>query len=110
MLPDSRCENLRTRLAEIDVDSLTVDERPHLLEQVWESLFWSARDVPLTGWQRAELDRKLDELDHERETVGIPWEAVVDRIHSSRWGPWSSARTEPWTWRLAFMPGSARGA
>ncbi len=54
-------------LPEIDFDSLTVDERLRLLERVWESLSQSARDVPLTAEQQAELDRRLDELDGEEE-------------------------------------------
>ena len=71
-------------LPEIDLDSLTVEERLHLLERVWESLSQSPGDVPLTAEQQVELDRRLDELDAEQEPAGIPWEEVFDRIRMSR--------------------------
>lgn len=71
-------------LPELDLDSLSVDERLRLLEQVWESLSRSGRGVPLTHEQQAELDQRLDELDAEDEPKGIPWEDVVRRIRSSR--------------------------
>ena len=71
-------------LPELDLDSLSVDERLRLLERVWESLSRSDRDVPLTPAQQAELGKRLDELDSEDEPQGIPWEEVVRRIRSTR--------------------------
>ena len=71
-------------LPELDLDNLSVDERLRLLEQVWESLSRSGRDVPLTSAQQAELDRRLDELDTESEPAGIPWEELVRQIRSAR--------------------------
>ena len=52
-----------------------------LLEQLWESLSATPGAVPLTGAQRQELDRRLDELDRDGP-VGIPWEEVLQRIRS----------------------------
>ena len=71
-------------LPEIDLDSLSVDERLRLLERVWESISRSAPDVPLTADQQIELDRRLDELDAEAEPEGIPWEDVLQQIRSAR--------------------------
>ena len=71
-------------LPELDLDSLSVDERLRLLEQVWESLARSGRDVPLTPEQQAELDHRLDELDTEDVADGIPWEEVLRQIRSAR--------------------------
>ena len=66
-------------LPSIDIENLTTDERLRLLEDVWESLRRRPAEVPLTEAQREELDRRLDELDHEGP-VGIPWEEVERRI------------------------------
>jgi putative addiction module component (TIGR02574 family) len=65
----------------LDIASLTPEERLSLLEQLWDSLAAAPDTVPLTEAQRAELDRRLDELDREGP-VGIPWEEVLSRIRS----------------------------
>ena len=63
----------------LDIASLTLDERLRLLEQLWDSLAAKPEGIPLTDAQRAELDRRLDELDGEGP-VGIPWDEVLSRI------------------------------
>jgi putative addiction module component (TIGR02574 family) len=65
----------------VDIASLTPEERLHLLEQLWESLAAKPEALPLTDAQRAELDRRLDELEAEGP-VGIPWDEVLSRIRS----------------------------
>ena len=65
----------------IDIGSLSSEERLRLLEEVWESLSATPEAIPLTNAQREELDRRLDELDHEGP-IGIPWEEVLHRIRS----------------------------
>ncbi|MBN2205331.1 MAG: addiction module protein [Thermoleophilia bacterium] len=47
----------------IDIDKLAPDERLRLIEQLWESLREHPEAVPVTAAQRAELDRRLDELE-----------------------------------------------
>jgi len=64
---------------ELDIAALSPDERLSLLEQLWDSLAREPEAVPLTQAQRAELDRRLDDLEAEGP-VGIPWEEVLDRI------------------------------
>lgn len=71
-------------LPELDLDRLSVDDRLRLLEEVWESLSRSGREIPLTPEQQAELSRRLDELDAEDGPKGIPWEEVVRRIRAPR--------------------------
>ena len=66
-------------MASIDIASLSVEERLRLLEELWESLSAKPEALPLTGAQREELDRRLDDLDREGP-VGIPWEEVLGRI------------------------------
>ena len=63
----------------INIESLTPEERLRLLEKLWDSL--SDGDVPLTVAQRAELDRRLDEMEREGPT-GIPWEEVLRRLQA----------------------------
>ena len=63
----------------IDITRLSLEERLELLDQVWESLSRSQESIPLTSAQRAELDRRLDDLEREGPT-GIPWEDVLRRI------------------------------
>jgi len=66
---------------DLDIASLTPEERLGLLEELWESLAAAPEKVPLTEAQRAELDRRLDDLEREGP-VGIPWEDVLSRIRS----------------------------
>lgn len=65
----------------LDITSLTPEERLSLLEELWDSLAATPEAVPLTESQRAELDRRLDDLDR-KGPVGIPWEEVLNRIRS----------------------------
>ncbi len=64
---------------EIDIGSLSVDERLQLVEKLWESLTATPDTIPFTAAQRAELNRRLDDLERDGG-VGIPWEEVVSRI------------------------------
>lgn len=62
-----------------DIHGLSTEDRLRLLEEIWESLSDDPDAIALTDAQRAELDRRLDELDREGP-VGIPWEEVLRRI------------------------------
>jgi putative addiction module component (TIGR02574 family) len=66
-------------MSTIDITRLTPDERLRLLEQLWDSLSPTPDALPLTSAQRAELDRRLDELEQEGP-AGIPWDEVMRRI------------------------------
>jgi putative addiction module component (TIGR02574 family) len=63
----------------LDIASLTPEERLDLLEELWDSLAATPEAIPLAGTQRAELDRRLDDLECEGP-VGIPWDEVLGRI------------------------------
>jgi putative addiction module component (TIGR02574 family) len=67
--------------AAIDFDALSTDERLNLLEDLWASLSKNPAAVPLTDAQRAELDRRLDDVEQDGPT-GIPWEEVLARIQT----------------------------
>ena len=64
----------------IDVTKLLPEERLRLLEELWDSL--SDEDIPLTTAQRAELDRRLDDLEREGPR-GISWEDVLERLQNN---------------------------
>ena len=66
---------------DVDIASLTFEERLSLLEELWDSLAAGPEALPLTPAQRVELDRRLDDLDAEGP-VGIPWDEVLSRIRS----------------------------
>lgn len=61
------------------IDHLTTEQRLELIERLWDSLSATPESIPLTDAQRAELDRRLDDLEQEGP-VGIPWDEVLQRI------------------------------
>ena len=63
----------------LQIEKLSSEERLRLIEQLWESLRATPEAIPLTDAQRAELDRRLDELDRG-DVEGIPWNEVLRRI------------------------------
>jgi len=65
----------------IDIHHLTVEERLALLGEIWDSL--RPEDLPLTRDQRAELDRRLDDLETD-PNPGIPWDTVLRKIRDRR--------------------------
>jgi putative addiction module component (TIGR02574 family) len=67
--------------AALDIDKLAPDERLRLIEQLWESLREHPEAVPVTAAQRAELDRRLNELD-AGEAEAVSWHEVKRRIQS----------------------------
>lgn len=66
----------------LEIQKLTPAERLELVEELWNSLCDQPDAVPLTDAQRAELDRRLDDLEREG-SVGIPWDEVVRRIRNA---------------------------
>ena len=64
---------------DVDIASLTPEERLSLLEELWDSLAAEPEALPITPAQRVELERRLDDLDIEGP-VGIPWDEVLRRI------------------------------
>ena len=67
----------------IDINELSPDERLDLIGDLWDS-FNSKPDVlALTNAQREELDRRIDDMDRD-ETLGIPWQEVLNQIRKSK--------------------------
>jgi putative addiction module component (TIGR02574 family) len=67
----------------IDIQALSPVQRLELIELLWDSLSSTPEAIPFTDAQRAELDRRLDDLDREGP-VGIPAEEVLNRLDRLR--------------------------
>src|SRR3989442_2444258 len=48
-----------------EILSLPVDERMELVEAIWDSISAVPEALPLTDWQKEELDSRLDELERD---------------------------------------------
>ena len=69
----------------VKIEGLSPEERLDLLERLWDSLARTPAEVPVTPEQRAELDRRLAELDrdiHEGDALGVPWDEVLRQIRA----------------------------
>jgi putative addiction module component (TIGR02574 family) len=59
-------------LKSLGIEKLSVEERIALVEELWDSI---AEATPLTGPQRAELERRL--ADHnDSPDDAVPWDVV----------------------------------
>jgi putative addiction module component (TIGR02574 family) len=67
------------RNVEFDLSKLSVAERIQLAEDLWDSVPESA-DIPLTNAQKAELERRLADLEQHPD-AGEPWEVVRARLY-----------------------------
>jgi putative addiction module component (TIGR02574 family) len=65
----------------IDLSNLSPDEKFELIDELWQSL--APEDFALTSELRAELDRRLDRLDHEGPS-GTPWDQVRSKMTTQR--------------------------
>lgn len=64
---------------DLDISKLTVAERIQLAEDLWDSVAADTGDLPLTGAQAAELDRRLAELAGD-PGAGESWDVVRERV------------------------------
>ena len=68
-----------------DYRSLSVDERLQLVGDIWDSIADEANTnpelLPLSDAERAELDRRIAELEANPDT-GIPMDKVLDGIRA----------------------------
>ena len=67
------------RITEFDPTKLSVTESIQLAEDLWDGIPESA-DIPLTDAQKAELDRRLEDLEQDPD-AGEPWEIVRARLY-----------------------------
>ena len=62
-----------------EILALPVQERVRLVEAIWDSVSAVPDALPLTEWQRAELDRRLAEFEAD-PNAGATLEEVFARI------------------------------
>ena len=62
-----------------ELTRLPVSERLELIEQLWDSIDAEADALPLSDWQRVEIDARIDDLE-SGASVGAPWGEVRRRI------------------------------
>ena len=57
---------------------LPIDERIKLVEDLWDSIAADQQALPLTPEQRAELDRRLDAYESDKNPGRLASEAIAD--------------------------------
>lgn len=62
-----------------EILALPVEERVRLVEAIWDSISAVPEALPLSQWQREELDRRLAEFEADPE-AGSTLEEVFARI------------------------------
>jgi putative addiction module component (TIGR02574 family) len=65
-----------------EILALPVSERMRLIEAIWDSISAVPEALPLTQWQKDELDRRLAEFDADPDS-GASLEEVFARIRRS---------------------------
>jgi len=70
--------NLRGVAMNTKLRELPADERIKLVEELWDSIASDQKVLPLTADQKAELDRRLDTDEVERNRCRIVTEPIAD--------------------------------
>jgi putative addiction module component (TIGR02574 family) len=66
-----------------EILALPVPDRVRLVEAIWDSISAVPEALPLTDWQRQELDRQLAELESDPD-AGASLEEVFARIRRGK--------------------------
>jgi putative addiction module component (TIGR02574 family) len=62
-----------------EVLRLPIDERIRIVDAIWDSIAENPETLDLSDEQRAELDRRLEDLERNPD-AGSPWSEVRDRL------------------------------
>ena len=62
-----------------EVETWHIDDRIRLVQDVWDRLADQGYEPELTEEMKAELDRRIEEMDRNPD-AGIPWEAAKARV------------------------------
>ena len=60
------------------LSKLPVDERIKLVEELWDSIAADQRALPLTDEQKADLDRRLDAYEVDRNLGRLASESILE--------------------------------
>lgn len=66
-----------------EILALPVEDRVRLVEAIWDSISAVPEALPLTEWQKEELDRRLDDLEKNPD-AGLTLEEVFARIRRAK--------------------------
>jgi putative addiction module component (TIGR02574 family) len=61
------------------IDQLSVPERLLLVQEIWDSITDEEQEIPLTGRQRQDLQRRVSAYEAD-PTAGSGWEEVKARL------------------------------
>jgi putative addiction module component (TIGR02574 family) len=62
-----------------EVETWPIEQRIRLVQDVWDQLADQDLEPELTEELKAELDRRIEEMDRNPD-AGIPWEAAKARV------------------------------
>ena len=65
----------------VSVFDLTPAEKLQLVEDLWDDLAAMPSDIPVTEWQKEELDRRKANL-MNNPASGLVWDEVKQRVRS----------------------------
>lgn len=68
----------------VEFDQLSVAEQVLYVQDLWDRIRERAEQAELTDAERDELDRRLDAYEKGDEAETVAWEALRDRLQSSR--------------------------
>ena len=60
------------------LSKLPVDERIKLVEELWDSIAADQKALPLTDEQKADLDRRLDAYEVDRNLGRLATESILE--------------------------------
>lgn len=60
------------------LSKLTVDERIKLVEELWDSIAFDQKALPLTDEQKVELDRRLDAYEADGNRGRLATESITE--------------------------------
>lgn len=66
-----------------EILALPVEDRMRLVEAIWDSISAVPEALPLTEWQKQELDRRLAEMESDPD-AGASLEEVFARIRRAK--------------------------
>lgn len=66
-----------------EILALPVEDRVRLVEAIWDSISAVPEALPLTEWQKQELDHRLDDLEKNPD-AGSTLEEVFARIRRAK--------------------------
>jgi putative addiction module component (TIGR02574 family) len=65
----------------LGIDQFSIADRITLVQEIWDSIAATPEEVPLTGDQKQEFDRRLADLEENPNNV-LTWEEITGVIRA----------------------------